>query len=276
MTTTTYKQVGRNCLADFLGGIDAHAAASMAEILANVHYTAGACMDDDMGEGGPRAKFYHSNAHYLAWVAKDIRENGWLSKGKAWERDGDSGAATAVQAWNAMVDTQKEQHGIKDPTDADLKVAADTIAYCNEYFEAADSEKLSDYEHNLKVSLSTGIVEFKTAGMIASAVNFVVREQAKKNQTEWVNDFVGTLGERMTLTLTFVRRYVNGRCEFKTADGKKVTAFPKFDVVEGQVYVVDGTPTKQDEWKGNKSTYINRVAIHVEKVKKPRAKKEAK
>ena len=210
-TNSNFIQVGRNCLADFLGGADPHAAASMAEILAEAGYIAGACTDDDEGGLGGGSRFYFTTADYLPWVAQTIRINGWLPKGKAWERDGHTHNASAVIAWNNMVDYGRPMSRIEKYTDADAKVADDAIAFCAKHFEDVDTATLGDYEHNLRVSLSTGIVEFRTAGMIASCVSFAAREQAKRNPVIFTNEFVGELGKRGTYTLTFLRQYKIGR-----------------------------------------------------------------
>ena len=285
MINAKYAQVGRNCLADFLG-FDPHGAASMAEILASCDAFAGACEGESFGQGG--SSNYYSIAGYLPWVAMTIRTEGWLSKGKAWEA-GNVELATANIAANAMSDiATKYRRGervdpIEEPSEADHQTAQKTIAFCAEYFDSCDESKLSDYEHNLRVSMMNSVCEPRSMGIIASAINYASRQQEKK--AEYVDfsksQYVGTLKERAAfknLKVVFAP-FGNRPCVFVDDAGNKVTAYPKFDVVKGESYNIVGTPTKQDEWNGVKSTYINRVALATEKdlapktPRKPRAKK---
>jgi hypothetical protein len=170
------------------------------------------------------------------------------------------------------------------PTEKDIEVANKAIAYCNEFFDGLSDEaasKLSDYEHNLRVAVLGGIVDHKLAGIVASAVNYAAREQEKKaERIDFANSqFVGTLKKREIFAdLKCVFPGFGGRpVVFVDAFGNKISAWnPGFAVEKGQTYNVKATPVKQDEYKGIKSTMMNRMVLATEKdlaPKAPRAKK---
>jgi hypothetical protein len=283
--THEYKQVGRNCLADFIG-FDPHGAAEYAELMAGIGAFAGACED---GEGAPgeRSVFYRTISAYLPFVAMTIRINGWLSKGKAWEQFRDVSGASAVVAWNQMMENErKASKGLnipqnEIPTEADCAVAAKTISYCAELFEDADVAKLTDYEHNLRVALMAGVVENRTAGIIASAVNFASRDQEKKAERVDFSksEFVGEIGKRAIFTgLKCVFNAAGGGrpVVFVDPNGNKVSAWnPGFPVEKGQTYNVKATPVKQDEYNGVKSTMLNRMVLATEADMAPKAPRKA-
>ena len=90
----TYRQVGRNCLAQFLGG---KSAAAILAALAWPDVVRDCAGDDEDGFSGGRAISVLDPVAYLAWVAGVIREDGWVSRGTA--RDsGEGKRATADMA----------------------------------------------------------------------------------------------------------------------------------------------------------------------------------
>lgn len=287
MPNTEYKQVGRNCLADFIA-CDPHAAAEQAEILVSVGAFASACEDEEfLGAGG--SSNIVSIGSYLPYVAHAIRVGGWLSKGKAWEQ-GNVELATAIVSRNAMLDHEslirqgRTPDSSKIPNEKDREVASKAIAFCNEYFENANPATLSDYEHNLRVAMQTGVCEARTFGIVASAINFAARTQEKASErVDFANSqFVGEIGKRAVFqSLKCVFPGFGGRpVVFVDPNGNKVSAWnPGFKVEKGETYTVKATPVKQDEYKGIKSTMLNRMVLATEKdlapkaPRKPRAKK---
>jgi hypothetical protein len=279
---SNYVQVGRNCLADFMG-FDPHAAASMAEILASAGEMASACEDEGFMGGGEAS--HRSIGYYLPFVALSIRTKGWLSKGKAWEQYRDTSASTACDSWSNMLAVEKPTQsnpGVK-PEDRDFEVAEKALAYITEKFEGMDEATvtaLSDYEHNLKVAFFGGVVEAKTAGIIASGLNFAARDQEKKaEKVDFTNSqFVGEIGKRaIFMGLKCVFPGFGGRpVVFVDGSGNKVSAWnPGFVCEKNGVYAVKATPTKQDEYNGIKSTMLNRMVLATEKDLAPKAPRKA-
>lgn len=282
---TTTKQVGRNCLADFFG-CDPHGAAEMAEILASVGSFASFC--EEPGEGGPGngRSNYRSIASYLPYVAMKIRQEGWLSKGKAYERDGHTNAATAVQAEAQMsANDAKHRNGERvpekdEPTAADYALATKTIEGCAAHFDSVAPETLTDYEHNLRVAMMSSVCEPKTFGIVASAINFLARvEEKKQERVDFTkSEHVGTIGKRQIFrNLKCVYPGFGGRPVVFVDDlGNKITAWnPGWQVEKGASYNVKATPVKQEEYKGIKSTMVNRPVLATEKDLAPKAPKKA-
>jgi hypothetical protein len=283
MPNTEYKQVGRNCLADFIG-FDPHAAASMAELLASAGAFASACEDGEGMGGGSRT--YFTVSEYLGHVAVMIRKGGWLSKGKAWEQ-GNVEMATANLAWNNMIDTNSASAETRARAEKieeqDIAVLAKATTFLDAHFDMEDTAiaGLTDYEHNLRVAYLSGVVEGKTAGIIASAINFASRQQEKvAEKVDFSNSqFVGTIGQRAIFTgLKCVFPGFGGRpVVFVDAAGNKISAWnPGFVVEKGGTYTVKATPVKQDEYKGLKSTMLNRMVLATEKDLAPKKARKVK
>lgn len=258
-----YKQVGRNCLADFFG-FDPHAAAAMAEILASVGAYSEACEDGEFLGGGER--LHWTIGMYLPYVAAVIRNDGWLPKGKAYEQHGHTEYATASVAWRNLIDRKLEKQDPRYvPTEKDAEVAKKAIEFMAEHFDK-EGLTLSDYEHNLRVAFLSGIVDPKTAGIVASGINYAAREQEKAaNRVDFANSqFVGELKKRMVIeSLVCVYPGFGGRpVVFVDPNGNKITAWnPGFAIEKGGTYTVKATPVKHEEYKGIKSTMVNRVVL---------------
>ena len=282
MSATEYKVVGRNCLADFMG-FDPHAAASMAEIMASAGEFAGACEDEGFGAGGGQSP-YRSIGYYLPFVAMAIRKLGWLSKGKAWELYGSTEGATSEVAMQAMLESERKATEPK-PEEKDYAAAAAALTYLNEKFEGMDEAQiagLSDYEHNLRVAFMGGVMQPKTAGIIASGLNFAARDQEKKAERVDFSKsvYVGELGKRAIFTglkCVFPTQGMGRPVVFVDAAGNKVTAWnPGFVCEKDGVYTVKATPVKQEEYKGLKSTMLNRMVLATEKDLAPKKARKTK
>lgn len=94
-------QVGSTCIRDFLGH-------EVAKVLGRVEICAllKELFDGEMGYGGGGGGNLINTIEFLAWVAKEIRENGWVSRGKAYET---GYTATADIARNTMLDYGKQR-----------------------------------------------------------------------------------------------------------------------------------------------------------------------
>ena len=261
------KQVGRNCLEDFTG-VDAHGLAIMAELLASLDLIMGS-----FGEGSGSIGFssFVPLSTYLPFVAKSIREDGWLSRGAAYER-GVRENSTADRSFSAMVTFFKAMQHRNNrlveetkPTEKDRQEAADVTAYLSDHFESLDESALNDYQHNLRVTFEGQVVDHRLAGLAASMVSYVARQiQEKAEKTEWsTSEYIGELKKRMVLTLTCVYPSRGGRpgC-FRDENGNKIQAWNTPDnVFEGQTYRIACTPVKHEVYKDVKSTMVNRLVL---------------
>jgi hypothetical protein len=166
--TGEHKVVGRNCVADFLGGRDPKAIASyltwVKKLLASLD---GEELGGCSGSYVPDA---FNPATVLAYAVYFIALDGWVSRAVA--REYHSKVATADTVWGCLTpfsDREKaEARKVrKDVSDADHEKARKVLWWVATEF--LDKPDRSDYEHNLVVSLS-GSITRRTVGVAASAV----------------------------------------------------------------------------------------------------------
>lgn len=281
VTDETFKQVGSNCLTDFLGGADPHAIAAWAELL-------GAFDESMRGAGewdGSIHKSYADRDSFLVHVAANIRANGWVSKKIAWEQRGSGKIATAVSA--------AEDYYEKNPVEAaaagkfvpvedvDLERAAKAMQWAETNLLEVDPTTLGDYLFNLRVACASEVVEPRSFGILASLIVAAEREGAapQKMGTKIegagpASEHIGEIKKRTDLVLTVesVRTVETndmgtvGLHIMKTAEGSVVKwwNYNSTDLEVGKTYKVRCTPQRHEEYKGRKETTVNRVvAIEV-------------
>lgn len=195
----TLRQVGRNCLSDFLGGV------SPAHLvwLADTFRELGEALDDEDswgGEGG-RAVATVEILPFLEVTSGAIRQFGWLGTTKARESGGTATATTAFDdffpppqgspARAKWVPVQVEK--------TDKERAAATLAWAREI----DPNDDNDYKRNLGRALRSEIVREKHAGLVASAVSAWAREmefeleRRKRAASLAGSAYVGEVGKRL-------------------------------------------------------------------------------
>jgi hypothetical protein len=290
-----HKQVGRNCLADFLGHRDPHQVASYAEYL----FTAASVCEEsenEMGGGGGGKMSYVDMVSYLSYVAACIRSSGWVSRKAAYESD-DGKMATADEAWHAMFPprglSRTDIEKLPRPSEKDTARAKAALDYAEHTLTPRDS---SDYEYNLKLICGQGsdVLHVRCTGIAASLLPAHTRwlgwQEEKKQLPASIAHF-GEIGKREVFVLTVIGvRGMEGRfgpstlVTFRTVEGLvgKWFATGSCDIEIGETYRVKATVKKHDEWKGEKQTGLSRCDIvgkasdpePVKAARKPRAKKE--
>lgn len=291
--TGTYRQVGRNCLADFLGGRDPHAVAEHLEMLCR------ACEAAEESEGGgygTREAFRLGMFHLLCNTAALIRVDGWLSRGKA-RSMGMEGAATAdgVIALNNPPSEGTEAFEkwsrwakARATTDRDREIAEKALTHAREVL--AGRSDLNDYEFNLYVATVQESVGMKLVGIAASLIPYYLREVERmavreaERKRAGASEYFGTEGKREDFYLTctkviplegnfgttFLHRFV-------TREGNTAKWFasvnPEMEI--GKEYRVTATVKEHGEWKGFKETALTRVAVYSEEARKAAEEKDA-
>lgn len=283
------KQVGRNCLQDFIGGVSPASMARLAEILAAI----GEVCEEAEGAGfsTTRERAVDTLLGFLAVVATIIRLRGWLSRtaARAQER---GHAATSNLAGVAMhpypgsrddVAWAREVSEAYTPADGERAAAALAMAEEKLLAEGAD---LTDYEHNLRVIVTGGFVAPRTAGIAASLLVWherqlgIIRERSRTAASQ----HVGTVGKREVFTAKLVSLKgfesafgVRVLARFEDASGNVLTWWTSGDAgfaeTEGETYTFKATVKKHDDYKGTKQTVLTRCAPHVEKPKAARKRK---
>jgi len=279
----TTKQIGKQCLKDFLGHASPHQyaafAVSVAELFADLDYT---CPDEDSveysGHGG--GYWYFEASHYLPWVVASIRAYGWKSATQA--RDY-GGIATASAAIDCMM--ERDQTKVKDeakPTDADAALAEAALAWIH----AADAEWYADnqYRTNLYYLAQREFLGFRDLGLIASLIPTYTKAmqielEQKKARAE--SHHIGEVGKRGTWTMTCTRIHETDGGQFGPTyitsfiegDGNRVVWFasaaPRYlvdgcceaYVEQGDVVEIKATVKEHGEYKGIPQTIITRAKI---------------
>lgn len=266
-TEEKYQQVGRNCLADFLGK-DAERYADAAE----VYYTTdqlGSASEAYDGEGGGGGLRYEMLDRYLSYVAEVISLVGWRSRSTAFNS---GGMATADIATNHLLRTRYDPRTdlFQYPTEKSGEVAKASIQWAE---NLSDGEvEASEYLHNIRVIARRGVVGSKQFGYAASIVSSYQRHLSKHVETDDIRHFltsswVGEVGKRQLFFLT-VEAVITIQSDWGVSllhrmmdeDGNKFTWFANRGdgFQQGDHLLLRGTVKKHDTYKGEQQTTISR------------------
>lgn len=203
-------QVGRNCLRDFTGCDSPEAIARWAEFLGCFVERVNDGEDEGLGGGGGARDPHWALLTFLGVACAAIRERGWLSRTKAREQDrlGQATADTVANYLNARNETESRRF-VGEIKDADCTRAAAALAYAEQHFEAAEEAgtELSDYEHNLRLIVQGGSVNFRASGLAASLVAFSERLQGREMERRRAaqSEFQGEIKQHGVWTLIVTR-----------------------------------------------------------------------
>lgn len=161
------RRVGRQCIADYLGGQTAEHILAVAGFLAD----AMRILNEEGGGGrGDRGGEWRFGAEeVLAYTAVAVRHFGWVSKKAAYE-SADTLEATANIVWGWLTYPLR-RHSRDEPRppaveDGDREAAAKTL----EWVRAIPLDTESDYLYNLRVVFSRGSVGGREIGLASSAL----------------------------------------------------------------------------------------------------------
>jgi hypothetical protein len=291
------RQVGRNCLSDFLGGASAEFYARLAEILFSASSACEAAEDEPSGFGG-RSENKAPVEEFISNVLAAIRSGGWISRTTAREQ-GREGTATADAAWRLMFpwpgDTIKDA---EKPTPAEDLYAKQIVLWVEKRMEEMAPADRTDFDHNLFVAVGSDPIKSRQAGIVAYLVRYYEQAmgiEAQKKAPKAPSNHFGTVGKREVWTLTLVNRtdLEGGNFGpsflhiFTDAEGniakwfssqKNVVGLIDGDTISwrameiGATYRIKGTVKKHDAYKGSKQTVLTRCAVldvlsgHEEKV----------
>lgn len=294
-----YRQVGRNCLRDFLGHDDPEALAALAEQLTDAFMLADEAEEEAWGYGGhaPRTMSIHT---YLGVVAACVRRFGWVPRSKAeeWERMSTTEAADNVLREKRGYEDGQECDNLKCPctrtgghvgvTDADVAKVEQAL----EWVRSWKQDGLDDYRYNLFVACAAEAIEPRRFGIVASLIGAYDREierrqeRAEKEAKEpALDEWVGKVGERVDLLNLTVRNVralespygVTQLHTFKDADGRRYKWFSSGrSYAEGATVNVTATIKSHESYQDHKITVLTRVAEYVSPEEKKAAAKAAK
>jgi hypothetical protein len=274
----TLKQVGRQCIADFLGHQDPERYAQIAEWVLSGSDIMGEAEDEGFGGGGGGGRTVWLG-DFLGFVAMTMRSHGWLSRTKARElnQGGEGKSATADIAFMAMTEkpTKRNPHPPK-PEEQDYELAKKAIEWLRT--ELAPKKELNDYQHNLVVICTRDVVVSKGFGVAASLIPTYKREmgfQVERKlrlENEAKSVHFGTVAKREVFELT-VTKIIPSQSDFGSvsihkmvdASGNIATWFSTGKELEaGKTYKITGTVKKHHEFRGIKQTVLTRCSVEGE------------
>jgi hypothetical protein len=276
--TGEWKQVGRNCLADFLGGKDPHDVCKAMEYLTSID----GMMEDGEGGGGfGHGDLSYSMKAFLIGVAAMIRIDGWVSRSKA--RIDERLTATADDARALMFPTQEELqdpkfrkwHDARTVTEKDIEIAEKALTYAQE--ELPEVKDGNDYLFNLWVACNQANIGRRVMGIAASLVPHYLREverqilREKEAKDGENSKHFGQVGERLNFYATVLR--VSTRegdygttfiYKMLTREGNMVTWFSSgsADMEIGKEYLLTGTIKKLDTYNNVAQTIVTRCNVY--------------
>lgn len=272
--TGQLKQIGRNCLQDYMGISPAAVAARFSFLAAFVE------LGNQDGEGGfGRLRYYERIEEILAATVTVVRMYGWTSKQQAEERQTEA-TANHVSLMLSVIDIHTSESNKqkilamrREQRPADKEVARDVV----EFVRSADFTGDSEYVHNLKVLFSQeAITQPRRFAIVVSAYVVFVRAQEQAIRRSIENrpstEYLGEVGLRIKLlpvTIEFFRQVGEGQFgptylfKFRDEAGHVLTWFTgnNYDVTVGEQVKLTGTVKAHNEYMGSRETLMTRCKL---------------
>lgn len=283
-----FKQVGRNCLANYLGLTNPHMLAEIAQMLIDANDLCSMSESDGFGSGASVPERVPVD-EVLQIAASAIRQYGWLSGASAKQYEKQS-TAQRVREW--VFGNKKTRDQFEHPLtviEADKTLAAETEAWLE---TLTQTNQADDYRYNLSLLAQATSVTGKNFGILVSAINAYSKEKEReirrnqRFQEDKNSQFVGQVGERMTFenltvvyTTTFERDNnfgygqptVTHFYKIKDAAGNLIVYFASNDMGWEQGAVIpklvarvkkhEDRPDKNDPTNTVKQTVITRASL---------------
>lgn len=276
-TTGEVKQIGRQCIRDFIG-YPVEQVVAMAEIVSS------AVPSDSDGEGdwmgGMRDHRYIFVQTYLAHVSAVMRAYGWVSRGQA--DIVDKQPTADVAHFNMFPPPRTKREDLKELTAQDFEAAEAAIEWGQQLTGK------TDYEYNLSIVSKETMVERRSTGLLASLVPAFMRakerefEIAQRKASMKLTDskHVGAIGDRLRDVEAILYGYhptTGGMYgpsylyRFQTTDGHVLTWFSTTGI-EGLGHAaaaartkvrITGTVKKHGEYQDVKQTTLSRCKVVV-------------
>lgn len=281
------KQVGRNCLRDFLGHTNPEAYCSYAEMLMDARDLCIGSEDGDFFGSGTRHIDRFIAEEVLALAACSIREYGWRSNATA-HTNGTESTSGQVQDWiYSKPHERKQWKKPLLPSDEDKATAKEVV----EWLEALQERtNLNDYMYNLSLLGQGAMFTTKNFGLACSAIPTYLREKEreinrrKQFESDKNSQYVSEVGkrDRFDVTLVYMRSFESTfgtmhMHKFRDAAGNVIVWFAsniywnpitKQDINIGDSVSLTGTVKAHEEYwgrdvehlkdKGVKQTVITR------------------
>ena len=187
-----WKQVGRSCLQDFLGGTDPHA---VAKYLHDLHGMASAAEED--WERAPAGGCYYIKLdEYLEIVLQLIRTYGWVSRSRAEATRERSTADLALGRYYG--EWRAQQLKLESLTEQDKRLVQEALAWVRSL------EPASSYERNLQAACLDDYTDMRNAGLVASPLVAYRRDLADREPPAQA-PYIGDEGQRLDVEVKVQR-----------------------------------------------------------------------
>lgn len=267
------KQVGRNCLKDFLG----HDPARMIRFLQTIRQMFADLENEDSdyyGMGGGAGFFTYSHIDSLARTCAVVRTYGWVSRSKAkFEETINATADDVIETYHPPKSSRELDHWKqwmakikwnKENDEAEAKAAIEWLA---------EQPSNNEYLHNLHAIAEAEEVPQKLMGYWCSLIATYqkamdrLREAALQRK---VSEWVGEVKKRQEFVVTvqsinYLDSYYGAVDLHRMIDdnGRTLVWFANTDsgMEKGHTYKIVGTVKKHDKYNGWKQTNLNRVKV---------------
>lgn len=280
--TGEWKQIGRQCLGQFLGGVDPEDVVRYMESTINFDALCSGASDPNFFGFRSRVETLDL-MQTLVFTGFAIDKLGWLSRSKSRElsQNGENKRATADYIESAYFTPEKDQdyktkelvQAFDDLTEQDKQKYVENAERAVEWIRSTNDEERSDFLHNLAVTCSHETFNRKHMGIVVSllvAYNYATAQQEKKNIEKLTSNYVGVVGSKLTFQAKVVN-LVETQSQwgqktgvmFVDQQGNKLLwwASKVVDVQVGMNYEVTAKVKRHSEYKSVKQTEISHSKI---------------
>lgn len=273
--TGEYRQIGRNCLADYLRCTDIKNYIGWIDGLLKVveHIIEVGCQPG----AGIWEETHQEVKRFLAHVCRAVELKGWMSNSRAREEEKTSTSSHASYSYypcSSKSWREKSEWSELQPSADNYTTAKAVIEYIRQ--ELASKECKSEFEHNLVTLFQSEYFRPKNSGYIASA--YIVykkhedikrKEEETKSLTKITNEHVGQVGIRTIINATVLSTqniYTNFGVttlhRMIDSDNHMLIWFASTVTLEiGQHVTLKATIKEHREYKGQKQTVLTRCKI---------------
>ena len=272
--TGDFKQVGKSCLRDYTGGMDAEAIASYISMFDAL------IQAEEVLEGG-RMRFYYDTEEILRYMAETIRHFGYVKSG--YGNYGTSSRATdyyAVDHGSRFLGPEEvvRLRGEMEAAgfDANSPKTIELVTKAREWI--AEQPEASNYLHNLKVASALDYADPGNLNILASLFPAYDREieyQAAKAEREreraaeaakaQASAHVGKVGDRIVVDVDSAKCVTSFNSDFGTTfiyrivgkDGN-VYIWKTGSILNDEIAKIKGTVKEHSEFRGVKQTVLTR------------------
>ena len=264
------KQIGRNCLTNFLGGADPKAIIWYFRFRAGIGEILNDAETEAVGKGR-RGQLYFEVPNILASAISGSREYGYVNTKMAQEKGMRTTAGEvryALTARNLSEDETKYYKPYRNPTTQDVEKANEMIAW----FKALPEKEreANNFMHSLNVLLNSKQVSSRDMGFIVALIpTFKRAMQTNVERKTKTNEWIGTPNQKIPPTqITVVgTQDISGAygaiqlVRMEDNDGRLLIWWnsSSSNMEQGKKYSIVGTIKKHDDYQGRKQTVLTRV-----------------